>query len=132
MDDVNNARKTRNILAVIFCVTFVLSLIGGKGISNILLVPSLTLGVWCGIYTHFIIPRKLREAVESDDIEVRSEALYQLGNDEWAGATSNNDSMTHEQRKSKKDAAVEYWIQAGKLGHEGAMDKLRMAQIRRG
>ena len=31
----------------------------------------------------------------------------------------------------RKDQAVKYWIQAAKLGHESAADKLLMAQMRR-
>ena len=74
---------------------------------------------------------KLHEDAESDDIEVRREALYQLGNNAWERSTRESNTMTPADRERRKNEAVEYWIQAAKLGHEGAADKLLMAQIRR-
>ena len=74
---------------------------------------------------------RLQKDAESDNIEVRREALYELGNDAWNLAHTNNPKMTSVERDKYKNWAVEYWVQAERLGHEGAADKLLMAQIRR-
>ena len=65
---------------------------------------------------------------KSGNIEERREALYELGCDAWNW--SNNQNCSN--RAYNKDKAIEYWIQAADLGHEGAQDKLRMVQIRHG
>lgn len=87
-----------------------------------------------GFYNHILRPLKLHKAAKSDNIEERREALYELGDRAWSYATSEDRDgrKTHSQRERSKDRAIEYWLEAAELGHEGAMNKLRMAQIRRG
>ena len=116
------------MLGVLFGIAFGAD---NKVMANIAGSCFLVWAVVCGIYTNIIRPSELLNKAKSDNIEVRREALYTMGNEEWAKATGYSNERTPVDRARRKDQAVKYWIQAAKLGHEDAADKLLMAQMRR-
>ena len=140
MESINDKiqEKVRKKLLPYIGWCLVMMLIGGltgsDSITKKAMIGLLVLGVVgsvYGLYSYFTLLWKTQKAAESDDVEVRREALYQLGNQEWDWAHGDNPKMTHADRDRHKNKAVEYWLQAERLGHEGAADNLLMAQIRR-
>ena len=89
---------------------------------------------------------ELEALASSADPAERAQAAqgyYELGNKEWNNSRpwsihiSQNDDMNdirrkeaHEQARQMqaREAAVQYWLQAAKLGHQGAYEQLEMVQ----
>lgn len=110
----------------------------GVKVLGISWVVLLVVGIWRGLR----LAIKRRKDAKSDDITVRAKALYELGCEEWQTGYKRGELYTggligfivygRIGFPHSKEVAIEHWLQAANLGHEGAIDKLNMAQIRRG
>lgn len=82
-----------------------------------------------------------RARAKSEDRNSKAQALYELGNEKWDALNGKiglihfliSGSIPFElgSKERMREQAVNYWILAANLGHQGAEDKLTMVRTLR-
>ena len=104
-----------------------------KGIFAVILCIILLRGIMLAVNRH--------ARAKSGDRDTKAQALYELGNERWDVLNgkiglihfliSGSIPLELGSKEHVREQAVNYWIEAANLGHQGAEDKLTMVRTLR-